>query len=526
MIDLIIRNARIVDGSGNPWFAGDVAVAGGKIVAVGRLADLKGKEELDAQGLVLSPGFIDVHSHSDFSILEYPTNESRVLQGITTELGGNCGLSPAPVLPNKVDYLRKYASFLSSSISYDWQSFGDFLRRVEEAGSSTNFGGLVGHGTLRVAAMGFDNRKPEPHELELMQKLMREAMEDGAFGLSSGLIYSPGCYADTDELVEVAKAIAPYGGFYETHMRNEGAGILDSIRESIEVGRRAGVAVQIAHHKISGRNNWGLSPQSTELIAQARAEGLDITADQYPYIASATTLTSILPSWTFEGGVDKMIERLQDPTTRAKVKEQIAASSAKSGRRWSDLLISAVGSEANKHVEGKTVAELAAMVGKEPIDAALDLIIEERAVVAEVSFGMCEEDVTTIMRHPLTMIGSDGGATDIHCPGKPHPRNFGTFARVLGKYVREDQVLRLEEAIRKMTSMPATRMRLFDRGLIRSGCWADLVLFDPETIEDTPTFTNPQQVVKGISRVWVNGVLVAQDGRHTGAKPGQVLRRR
>ncbi|MGE5653645.1 MAG: N-acyl-D-amino-acid deacylase family protein [Bacillota bacterium] len=526
MIDLMIRNAKIVDGSGNPWFVGDVAVAGGKIVAVGRLADLKAKEEVDAEGLVLSPGFIDIHSHSDFSILDYPTNESRVLQGITTEIGGNCGLSPAPVLPDKVDYLRKYASFLSNSISYDWQSYGDFLRRIEETGISTNFGGLIGHGTLRVAAMGFDNRKPEPHELETMQTLMRQAMEDGAFGVSSGLIYSPGCYADTDELVEVAKAIAPYGGFYETHMRNEGANILESIRESIEVGRRAGVAVEIAHHKISGRNNWGLAPQSTELIAQARAEGLDITADQYPYIASATTLTSILPSWTFEGGVDKMIERLQDPETRAKIKEQIEASSAKSGRRWSDLLIASVGSEANRRFEGKTVEELAAIVGKGPIDAALDLIIEERAVVGEVSFGMCEEDVATIMRHPLTMVGSDGGAMDIQCGGKPHPRNFGTFARILRKYVREDKVLRLEEAVRKMTSMPATRLRLFDRGLIRSGCWADLVLFDPDTIEDTPSFTNPQQVVKGVNRVWVNGVLVVKDGTHTGSRPGHVLRHR
>ncbi len=526
MIDLIIRNAKVVDGTGSQWFDGDVAVAGGKIIAVGRLGELKGKEEIDAEGMVLSPGFIDIHSHSDFNLLDYPTNESRVLQGVTTELGGNCGLSPAPVLPDKVDYLKKYASFLSNTITYDWQSFGDFLRRIEEKGISTNFGGLVGHGTLRVAAMGFDNRKPEPHELELMQKLMREAMEDGAFGVSSGLIYSPGCYADTDELVEVAKAIAPYGGFYETHMRNEGAGILDSIRESIEVGRRAGVSVEIAHHKISGRNNWHQSPQTTELIAQARAEGLDITADQYPYIASATTLTSILPSWTFEGGVDMMIERLQDPTTRAKVIEQIQASTARSGRRWSDLLVSAVGSEANKRYEGKTVEELGQMMGKDPIDAALDLIIEERAVVSEVSFGMCEEDVTTIMRHPLTMVGSDGAAMDIHSPGKPHPRNYGTFARVLGKYVREDKVLRLEEAIRKMTSMPATRMRVFDRGLIRSGCWADLVLFDPDTICDTPTFTDPHQVVKGISHVWVNGVLVAQDGKHTGAKPGQVLRHR
>lgn len=526
MIDLIIRNAKIIDGSGNPWFCGEVAVAGGKIVAVGRLGDLKASEEIDAQGLVLSPGFIDIHSHSDFSILDYPTNESRVLQGVTTEMGGNCGLSPAPVLPDKVDLLRKYVSFLSSSLSYEWQSFGDYLRVIEEKGISTNFGGLVGHGTLRVAAMGFDNRKPEPHELETMQKLMREAMEDGAFGVSSGLIYSPGCYADTDELVEVAKAIAPFGGFYETHMRNEGAGILDSIRESIEVGRRAGVAVEIAHHKISGRNNWGLSPQSTELIAKARAEGLDITADQYPYIASATTLTSILPSWTFEGGVDKMIDRLQDAATRMKIKEQIAASSAKSGRRWSDLLIASVGSEANRHYEGKNIDEIAAIVGKDPIDAALDLIIEERAVVGEISFGMCEEDVTTIMRHPLTMIGSDGGAMDIQSPGKPHPRNFGTFARVLGKYVREDKVLCLEEAVRKMTSLPATRFRLFDRGMIRSGCWADLVLFDPDTIEDTPSFTNPQQVVKGISSVWVNGVLVAKDGQHTGARPGQVLRHR
>ena len=526
MVDLIIRNAKLVDGTGAPWQMGDLAVQDGKIVAVGCIPEMEAKETIDAQGKVLSPGFVDIHSHSDFAISGVPFAESRVLQGITTEIGGDCGMSAAPVNPENVELLKRYIGFLDTGMDFTWRSFGEYLDQMEKFPYSVNYGGMVGHGTIRLAVMGFDDRKPTADELLSMQKLAAESMEGGAFGMSSGLIYPPGCYADVDELADVSKALAPYRGIYESHMRNEGDGVLDSVKETIEVGRRANIPVQVVHHKITGRKNWRIMGHATlACIEAARREGIDVTLDQYPYIASATTLTSMLPKWTFVGGMDAMIERLQNPELRSKIKDEILKSYAESLRRFSDIVIADIPSEHNKRFIGKNIEEIALVLGKEPVDAALDLIIEERGDINQITFGMCEEDVEMIMKHPLVMIGSDGSSLPMTGNDRPHPRNFGTFPRVLGYYSRERQLFPLETAVWKMTGFPAARLGLNNRGLLRPGFWADLVLFDPETIIDTPTFLKPKQACAGISRVYVNGVLTVEEGMHTKAQAGKILRK-
>ncbi len=524
MFDLLIKGVRVVDGTGSPWFLGDVAIKDGKVASVGKAIAGDTAQVLDGNGLTLTPGFIDIHSHSDFSLPIDGSGESRLLQGVTTEIGGNCGLSPAPVVPERLDMLKKYTGFLTQDMSWDWTTFAEFLQAVEKAKPAVNFGSLVGHGTLRVATMGFDDRKPTEAELSTMQRLLDESMQQGAYGVSSGLIYPPGCYADTDELAEVAKAIAPYSGYYETHMRNEGDEILRSIEESAEVGRRAGVPVQIAHHKVVGRHNWGNGVNSQARIAELRAEGLDIANDQYPYTAASTTITTIFPHWAHEGGVDGLLRRLQDPTTRAKLREEVLSKMEQGARRFADILIAQVNTPENKHLEGKTVAEAAAEAGQDACEFTFDLVIAEQAGIAVVTFGMDEVDVNAIMAHPLTMIGSDGSSMPMQGPGKPHPRTFSTFVRVLSKYCLQEKLFPLEEAVRKMTSLPASRLQLMDRGLIRPGFWADLVLIDTAELAERSTFADPRQAPAGIVKVWVNGQLAVDQGQVTGVRAGQVLR--
>lgn len=524
MFDLLIKGVRVIDGTGSPWFFGDVAVKDGRIAAVGKSINAIADQVINGKGLTLTPGFIDIHSHSDFSLPIDGGAESRLLQGVTTEIGGNCGMSPAPVISERLNLLKKYTGFLSQDMSWDWTSFDEFLQAVERAEPAVNFGSLVGHGTLRIAAMGFDDRKPTADELKEMQRLLGESMQQGAFGVSSGLIYPPGCYADTDELAEVAKAVAPYSGYYETHMRNEGDEILKSIEESAEVGRRAGVPVQIAHHKVVGRYNWGVGVKSQARIAELRAEGLDIANDQYPYTAASTTITTIFPNWAHEGGVDGLLSRLQDPVIRARLRNEVLEKMEKTARRFEDILIAQVNTPKHKHLEGKTVAEAAALADQDACEFTFDLIIAEHAGIAVVTFGMDEVDVKAIMSHPLTMIGSDGCSMPMQGPGKPHPRTFSTFVRVLSKYCLQENLFPLEEAVRKMTSLPANRLRLMDRGLIRPGCWADLVLIDTEQLAERSTFADPRQAPVGVEKVWVNGQLAVDRGQVTGTRAGQVLR--
>ena len=519
--DLIIKNVRIIDGTSAPWFRGWLAVQGDIIARVGRGNPEQAKEIVDGNDRYLCPGFIDIHSHSDTSLPFYPQAESRILQGITTEIGGKCGLSVAPVSrdPEKKRQLCDYMG----EMDYSWETLGEYLDGLEALHTSVNFGTAVGHGTLRLAAMGFENRKATEAEMNTMKKLLRQALEDGAFSMSSGLIYPPGCYADADELTELCKELAPYGAYYETHMRDEGEKVVEAVQEALEISRRSGVPLQIAHHKVIRKSGWQVHCRTTvALVDQARRQGMDVTMDQYPYTASATTLDSNAPLWAFEGGVESLLARLQNPADRKRINDE--ANESHRGR-WGDIYISYVESEKNQWTVGKSITEIAAIRGVDPADACFDLILEERCRAGEVNYGMCEEDIEYIMKQPYTMTGSDGNAVSMEYHGQPHPRWFGTFPRVIARYCRERKLFSLETAVFKMTGLPASRLGISDRGLIREGMKADLVLFDFDEIEDTPTYQNPKQPCRGVKRVYVNGILTAVEGVHTGARAGQILRK-
>jgi len=521
MFDLLFKNAKVVDGTNAPWYIADVAVKDGKIAKIGKICESEAAKTVDAKGNVLSPGFIDIHSHSDRSILSCKLNESRILQGITTELAGDCGNSPMPVNPERLHLLRNN---LGADIT--WTDAKGFFDVLEKNGTSVNFATMVGHGTIRVAAMGYDDRDPTPEELQKMREYTAESMEQGCYGLTTGLIYTPGCFAKNEEVIELAKVIAPYGGFYKSHMRNEGDDVLKSVEDTVQVGIEAGIPVQVVHHKITGRKNWQYKGYATlAYIERAREQGLDVTVDQYPYCASATTLASVMPKWALEGGYTKLVERLKDSETRKKITDEIKDRFEKNLRVWTDVYVTSLNSEANAWAKGKNIQEIADKLGKDPFDATIDLLIEENGNVRQLTFGMCEEDIEMIMKKPFTMIGSDGSAMPLDTTDVPHPRNHGTFPRVLGEYCRERKLFSLETAINKMTGMPAARIGLGDRGVIKAGMWADLVLFDPDKIKDTPTYAKPNVACEGILQVYVNGTLTAENGLHTGALAGKVLRR-
>ena len=511
MYDVIIKNARIVDGTGAPWFLGSVAIREGRIAAVGAAVE-DAKLSIDAKGMVVSPGFIDAHSHSDDPLLKNPLAESKVRQGVTTEVIGQCGASAAP---------RTLA--MRSDDTEGFQSFAEYVQLLTTRGVSLNVVPLVGHGNIRAMVMGYDNRPATEQELEDMCAMAEKCMQEGAAGFSTGLIYPPGSYASHAEIVAMAKSVAKYGGIYATHMRDEGAGLLASVRESIDVAREASIPVQISHHKVCGEESWGLVKESLKIIDEARAEGLDITLDQYPYIATATGLKVIIPQWAHSGGHAAMRERLLDPQEGPKIRAEII----KTEKRWDWILVASCKHEKNKQYEGKNALEIAEMVGKEPVDACLELLLDEDFSVGMVRFAMCEEDVEHVLIHPAVMVGSDAGAKATYgslSEGKPHPRSYGTFARILEKYVRQRGVLSLEEAVRKMTSLPATRFGLWDRGILRPGFKADVVVFDPDKVTETTTFTHPHSYPLGIPYVFVNGELVINQGEHTEKKPGEVLK--
>jgi N-acyl-D-amino-acid deacylase len=523
MFDILIRGGRVYDGTGAPWFHAGVAVQGGKIAAIGPIAASEARRVIDAGGLAVSPGFIDIHSHSDTVFLANPKADSKVRQGVTLEVAGNCGSSVAPVTEKSLERTQQNTR---GEAEVTWRTMGEYFDALDRSGVTTNVACLVGHGQVRTGVMEYDRRPPTAAELDAMKKLVAQAMDDGAVGISSGLIYPPSSYAETDELVELAGVVAAKHGLYFTHMRNENVELLKSVAEATEVGEKAGLPVQIAHHKASGQKAWGLVKQSLAMIDEARMRGVDVTADQYPYIASSTGLTSIIPGWAHEGGRPAILARLKDAETRSRLKIEVTVGR---GDTWEKLIVSKVTTEKNKRFEGKSVAEIAAILGKEPCDAAFDLLIEEDCEVGQISFGMCEEDVMTVMRHPFIMPGSDGSSLADHGvlgEGKPHPRNYGTFARVLGKYVREEHNLRLEEAIRKMTSLPAWRLGLWDRGILRPGNCADITIFDPATVKDVSDFPDPHRYAAGIPYVLVNGQVVVEHGSRTDAVAGKVLRMR
>lgn len=522
MFDLLIKGGRIIDGTGNPWFKADIGLQGGRIEAIGNLSGESADKELSADGLIVSPGFIDIHSHSDFTLLLDRRVESKVRQGVTTEVVGNCGTSAAPMNPEVKAYREKYMrAQLGEDFSFEWETMDDYMRLIDSKGVGFNVVPLVGQGTVRQNVMGYDNRAPTEGELEAMRRLVAESMEDGAWGMSTGLIYPPSCYADMNEISELAKILADYNGVYFSHIRGEGETLFDAIREAIEIGRRASVPVQIAHFKASGKEHWGKTVESLRMVEEARKQGVDVTFDQYPYTASSTSLTAVLPHWVHEGGADKLLERIRDPSTRRAISE----GPQNFTRDWDRVMI--VFARNNPQYEGKTISEIARFEGKSQWDVAFDLLLAEEAQVHIVSFGMSEDDVRRVMGNPYMMVGSDGRAVSprgILGLGKPHPRYYGTFPRVLGHYVREG-VISLQEAVRKMTSAPAQRLGLRDRGLLREGFKADIVVFDPEKIEDEATFTDPHRFPSGIPYVIVNGKLVIERNRHTYELPGRALRR-
>ena len=532
-LDLLITNGLILDGTGNPAIDADIGVIGGEIAVMARdLSNTHAKRIIDAEGMVVSPGFIDTHSHDDAYLLINPQCEDKVRQGVTTNVIGNCGFSLAPSSDKYSDDLRKASAIMGASHLPDdfWNlsTFEEFLATLEKARPGINVVPLVGHGTVRIAVLGFEDRTPTKSELDEMKRLTADAMKAGAFGLSSGLIYVPGNYAGTEEIIELAKVAGQYQGIYTTHMRSEGDWEMEAIGETFRIASEASIAAHISHHKIAGKTNWGKSTDTLKLFAEARANGLIVTCDQYPYQAGSTILAAALPPHIQAQGPGVFAEKLKHSEVRQAIIDEIEGDS---DTHWENLIAGAgfeniIISVSPRHAAyiGKSIARIAEMEAKDPYDVFFDLLIEEQMEVTMVIFMMDEDDVIRIMKDPSTMIGTDG--IPGFGSGKVHPRMIGTFPRILGRYVREQGVIGLEEAIRKMTSLPAQTFGLYRKGILREGLDADIVIFDPATIIDKSTFDDPMQPPEGIRWVIVNGELAVENGKILGATSGQVLRRK
>jgi N-acyl-D-amino-acid deacylase len=525
--DLIIRNGNIVDGSGELWFPGDVAVKGDQIVKVGRLdeKELSAKRIMDVRGLTVAPGFIDIHSHSDYTLLVDGTAQSKIRQGVTTEVLGEAH-SAGPLQGKASLDLSEYR------LQADWKTLGEYFSRLQKAGISVNVASYVGATQIRSCILGDEKRAPSSEELEQMKKLAVQAMQDGAFGLSSSLIVPPDTYLDTDQLVALASAVKPLGGIYSTHIRNEGQDVFNAIREAINIAEQAQVPVDVIHLKVADKRLWGKMQEVCNLISEAQTKGLRVTANQYPYIAGQNDLEALIPPWAMEGGRNQMLARLSDRVARARMEKDILHGVPGwfdhylATKGWESTVVSEVKTDKNKVWEGKSIAEIAKAQNKKPTDVVFDLLKEEDGSVPAIYFHMSEDDVRTAMQVPWVSIGSDGSAVrpdGILGRGKPHPRWYGTFPRVLGKYVREEKVLALEEAVKKMTSLNAEKLGLQDRGLLKAGKKADLTIFDAQRVIDKATFQNPHQYPEGVEYVIVNGTMVLEKGQHSGAKPGRVL---
>jgi len=543
MLDILIKNGVVVDGTGKPAFKADVGIAAGRIAVVAEDIEQEAKRTIQAQALHLAPGFIDAHTHSGLTLLVNHRAESKIRQGVTTEVIGNCGSSPAPLLGATVEEAQAAAK--SVDLDVTWASMAEYLERLRQSGIAVNVVPLVGHNTVRGAVLGFDDVQPTTEQQAEMEQLVAEAMEQGARGLSTGLFYPPGFYARTEEVIGLARVAARRGGIYATHVRSETDRLFEAVAEAIEIGKQAEIRVQISHVKLEGYRNWegadrllamledadsrGTALPVPSAVEGSAAEGVRVGCDQYPYTAGVSWLAYILPYWAQAGGARAVGERLNDPEVRARLRKDWQENRAewenRGGMRdWTDILITDC--TPRPDVQGKNIAEIAADEGKDPLETALDLIVVSEGQVECVCFGQLEDNVRILMRHPLVVVGSDGDALapyGVLARGKPHPRNYGTFPRVLGRYVREEKVLSLEEAVKKMTSVTAERFGLSDRGVIREGVWADLVLFDAQTVADRATYTDPHQYPEGIPYVVVNGVVVIDQCEHTGALPGQVL---
>jgi len=528
--DLIIRHGHIIDGTGSPWYSGDVAIQNGRIAVIGQLAEASAEQVIDAKGLVVAPGFIDMLGQSELSILVDPHLPSKIFQGITTEITGE-GNSVAPLNDAMVKADR--AEYDHFHITPDWRTFRQYFSRLEKLGLGINVASYAGATSIRRVVLGDDNRAPSPNELERMKALVRESMRDGAVGLSTALQYAPAPYASTEELIALAAEASKMGGIYATHMRSEGDAIIPAIDEVIRIAREAQIPAEIWHLKAAGKNNWGRMPEIVAHIEKARQSGVDITADTYAYTAWANSFSAFIPPWAHDGGDAKLIDRLKDPAMRARIRKEMETPSAQWDNEWQEIpgpeaiLVSVVHNPQLSELQGKTIADIAKLSNKDPIDTIFDLLIADEAFTSVAVFGMSEPDVSLALQQPWVSIDNDAhGAGPDGLLGKehPHPRAYGTFPRILGKYVREEEKLSLEDAIRKFSALPAQRMRLVDRGVLKKGMWADIVIFDPATIRDRATFENPNQLSEGMQYVLVNGVPVIDNGKQTESLPGRVLR--
>lgn len=528
--DLIIRNGRVVDGTGRPAFRDDVAINGDRIVEMGDLRNVPAKRVIDAHGQIVAPGFIDMLGQSEQYVLIDPRAMSKVMMGVTTEITGE-GESIAPVnasiLKEQEDFNRRF------NLTVDWRTLGEYFKRLDKQGAGVNLGTFVGATQVREYVIGYDDRPPTAAELEQMKRLVADAMKDGALGVSTSLQYVPARFAKTDEIVELAKVAHQYGGIYITHQRSEANAIDDSMKEVFEIARRANIPAEIWHFKTAYKKNWGRMPEMLGRIAAARRRGLKITADVYPYVAGSTSLSACLPPWALEGGTDKMVTRLKDPATRTRLKNEISADS----KDWENIYLGSggpggilIGSVVNRELEswqGKRLSEIAAAQKKDPLDALFDFIIADHGQTGAIFFMMQESDMQAALKSPFVSICTDSGARATDGPlagSKSHPRGWGSYPRILGKYVRDEHLMPLELAIHKMTGLPAANVGLKQRGLIREGYYADITIFDPNTVIDRATFEEPNQYPVGINYVIVNGQIEVDNGKRTPANSGRVLR--
>lgn len=528
--DLVISNGHIVDGTGSPWYSGDIGIRGGRIAAIGNLTGRARARTIDARGKVVAPGFIDMLGQSELTILVEPRLPSKIFQGITTEVTGEGG-SIAPL--NDAIIQADRPGYEHYKITPDWRTLRQYFARLEKQGMGINLATYVGATQVRRMVLGDADVQPTAEQLEKMKALVRDAMREGAVGVSTSLEYAPAPYARTEEIIALASEAAKFGGIYATHMRSEGDNVLESIDESLRIGREARIPVEIWHIKVAGKRNWGRMAEVVTKINQARAAGSDISANTYAYTAWFNSMSAFVPPWVHDGGDDKMVERLKDPATRVRIRKDMETPSKDWDNEWDeisgpqDVMIGVVQNPALKQFQGTRLSDVAKAWNKDPMDALFDLLIEDKGFTSCAVFGMSEPDVALALQQPWVSLDNDSSGTSpegILGEEHPHPRAYGTFPRILRKYVREEKKLTLEDAIRKFSALPAQRMRFADRGVLRSGMWADVVIFDPETIRDLATFDNPNQLSQGMEYVLVNGVPVIEGGKMTGALPGRVLR--
>jgi N-acyl-D-amino-acid deacylase len=527
----LVRGGTLVDGSGAPRQQADVAVQGDRIAAVAPRLTGEADRVIDATGHVVAPGFIDAHSHSDLFYFACPSAESKVRQGVTTEVVGMCSFSQAPLREDQRDIVTGWAGGIGASLDLRWETFGQYLDALRSVKPSVNVVHFVGHGAVRIAAMGFEARPAGADDMKAMERLLGEALDAGAFGFSTGLVYPPSAYSETPELIALARSMSRRGGLYFSHVRGESSMLLDSIGEAIRIGEEGGVGVQVSHVKASGRENWPKIDAALRLIEDARARGVDVAGDVYPYNAGSTKMDNLMPAWAHDGGMKKLLERLADRSARRRIVEECLVD----GERWGTVSQGGVGFDQifiascrRRELEGLNLAQLARQSGRPPAEALLDLLLDERCTVGMVSFSQSLEIVAKVLQHPNLMVGSDSIPLfegDGDKPGKPHPRTYGTFPRVLGEYARDRGLFTIETAVHKMTGMPAARLGLKDRGLVRAGYAADLTVFEPTKVKDESTYPDPHRYPSGIPYVIVNGALVVDGGRFGAAGTGRVLAR-